>query len=168
MTQCTIHSWSVNSSTLHSVWNNQRSVHSWLLCVLFWLWPKSFQDCLFPGSEKDLLLCMSGCAAKRILTGLEVVPQSMEMSPGVSWQVLDPPRTTYKNFHVKAWEEGRKRWRRHPSNQEQATVLRENGGGEREQSPTFSVGKFRKQLLPEKEWVTSSITLIHGRGVHAK
>lgn len=151
------------ASTL--VWNNQGSIHSWLLCILFWLWPASLLASLFPGSERDSPISMSGWAAKRMLTGVEVVPGSMEMSQGVSWQVLDPPCTKYKDFCVRAWKESGKRWRRHSSNREQATVLRENGINKREQLSLgkFFVRKVRKQLLAEKEQVTSSTTLMHGR-----
>lgn len=151
------------ASTL--VWNNQGSIHSWLLCILFWLWPASLLASLFPGSERDSPISMSGWAAKRMLTGVEVVPGSMEMSHGVSWQVLDPPCTKYKDFRVRAWKESGKRWRRHSSNQEQATVLRENGINKREQLSLgkFFVRKVRKQLLAEKEQVTSSTTLMYGR-----
>lgn len=44
MAQCAIHFQSVNSCSLHSVWNNQGSARFWLLCMLFWLWPGWFLD----------------------------------------------------------------------------------------------------------------------------
>lgn len=98
MTQHAVHSQSVDLCTLSVTTKGQFtpdcSVYS------FGCDQNHFWTLHFLGVESDLSICMSGCTAKRILTGSEAVPGSMEMSQGVSWQVLDLPCTTHENFSV--------------------------------------------------------------------